>query len=232
MNSFKVKGDILLRDYLDLDLLEKSIETIKKFIISKKRTAYYHGSKKSRISTLCPNMSIHGDKYVYLTTKREVALIYTVNAIESYFEKKGLEKPEKFHPWYSYGFSKGKLQIDEYYPNAFKETYKGKFGYLYLCSEPKQDISNKTNIFCAVTTKEDISVIEEIYIDDLYKEFLELESKGVIEIRRYKNWTRKQIHDIENSIKGTIEHFDLYNKPEYHYTLFLKEKFPKLFIDN
>ena len=159
------------------------------------------------------------------------ALIYTVNAIESYFEDNNLPKPDKFHPWYSYGFSNGKMQIDEYYLNAFEETYKGKSGYLYLCSDPKDDISNKTNIFCAVTTKEDVDVYEEIYIEDIYKEFLDLESKGIIEIRRYENWNNKQLLEIQNSIKGTIEHFDLYNKPDYHYTLFLKDKFPDLFSD-
>ncbi len=229
ISSFIIKDDLRLSEYIDLGLMEKSIKTIKNMILSKKKTTYYHGSKTSGIKTLYPNLSIHGEKYVYLTTKREVALIYTVNAIEAFYQKNNLEKPDKFHPWYSYGFNKGLLQIDEYYKHAFEDTYKGKSGYLYKCSEPTNGISNKTNIFCAVTTKEDIEIQDEIYIDDIYIELLKLESKGLIEIRRYEDWTEEQISEIEKSIKGTINHFDLYNKPEDHYTIFLKSKFPKLF---
>ena len=229
ISTFKIKGDLVLSEYMDLDLLEESIKFIKYMILSKNKTTYYHGSKTSGIKTLYPNMSIHGEKYVYLTTEREVALIYTVNAIESFYEKRNLEKPNKFHPWYSYGFSKGKLQIVEYYKNAFEDTYKGKSGYLYKCSEPVNDISNKTNVFCAVTTKEDIEVLDEMYIDDIFIELLKLESEGFIEIRRYEDWTVKQISEIEKSIKDTINHFDLHNKPNNHYTIFLRNKFPKLF---
>ncbi|KFZ26532.1 MAG: hypothetical protein KQ78_01235 [Candidatus Izimaplasma bacterium HR2] len=229
ISTFKYKGDLVLSEYMDVGLLEESIKCIKHMILSKNKTTYYHGSKTLGIRTLYPNMSIHGEKYVYLTTKREVALIYMVNAIESFYEIRNFEKPGKFHPWYSYGFNNGKLQIDEYYKNAFEDTYKGKSGYLYKCAEPMSDISNKTNIFCAVTTKEEIDVLDEIYIDDIYHELLKFESQGLIEIRRYEDWTENNIIEIEKSILGTIEHFDLNNKPYDHYTIFLKSKFPKLF---
>ena len=72
---------------------------------------YYHGSKTSGIKKLIPSKSLHNDDYVYLTTNKAVALIYTVNAIESFFEENGLIKPDKFQPWYSYGFNKESIPI-------------------------------------------------------------------------------------------------------------------------
>jgi len=229
LNSFQVDGKVKLSSYLDMLLLKKCIFQIENNIKAQLSTLYYHGSKTSGITKLYPNMSIHGDKYVYLTTKREVALIYTINAIESFYETNSLEKPEKFHPWYSYGFNKGKLQIDEYYENAFEETYKGKSGYLYVCKEPDKNITNQTNIFCAVTTKEIVDIIEEVYIEDIYSELIRLESAGIILIRRFTDMTEKQIDHLNISIKGSIKHFDLHNKPDNNYTIFLRSKFPDLF---
>jgi len=227
--SFKIEEEICLSEHLDMDLMRKSIKRIKAIVQSQRATIYYHGSKTPGIQTLYPNLSIHGEKYVYLTTKKEVALMYTVNAIESFFEKHNLVKPNQFHPWFPYGFKHGILQINEYYPNAFEETYKGKSGYLYTCSEPLHDISNQTNIFCAITTKEKIEVLKETFIEDIYAELLELESKGLIMIKRYKDWTDKQLKGIEQSILDEIERLDLLNQPDHHYTIFLRHKFPNLF---
>jgi hypothetical protein len=139
---------------------------------------YFHGSKFMEIKTLIPDISLHGDKYVYLTTSLEVALIYTVNAIESYYEENHLVKSEKFQPWFSYGFNKEKIPvIEEYYPNATKETYSNKPGYIYICEELK-NISNPTNIFNAVVTKEEVNIKDVIYVEDVYKKVLDLEKQG------------------------------------------------------
>lgn len=80
---------------------------------------YYNGSKTSGIRKLIPNYSLHGQKYVYLATRFEVALIYTANAIESFYDGNDFDKPDKFQPWYSYGFNKDKVPvIEEYYSAA------------------------------------------------------------------------------------------------------------------
>lgn len=71
----------------------------------------YHGSKTCDIKTFIPNYSIHNEAYVFLTTSFEVAIIYTANAIESYYEEKSLIKLDKFQPWYSYGFNKEKVVV-------------------------------------------------------------------------------------------------------------------------
>lgn len=69
------------------------------------RATYYHESKTCGITKFIPDYSLHGQKYVYLTTSFEIALIYTANAIESFYDENNFDKPDKFQPWHSYGFS-------------------------------------------------------------------------------------------------------------------------------
>ena len=228
LHSFSYQEPIKLEDHMNIKRIQESLDAIKDLIILNKNISYYHGSRQEGLTILEPNMSIHEKEYVYLTTKKEVALIYTVNAIESYFESNNLQKPEQFHPWYSYGFDQGVLQIEEYYENAFKETYKGKKGIIYTCVEPVT-YNNLTNIFCAITTIEHVKVLEEIHIDDVYEEFLRLEKRGQIKIRYYEELSDELKKNRIEGIKKSIEHFDLLNKPNHHYSIFLKAKFPDLF---
>ncbi len=43
---------------------------------------YYHASNVANIKELIPGVSMHGKPFVYLTTKRENALVYLSNAVE------------------------------------------------------------------------------------------------------------------------------------------------------
>lgn len=189
----------------------------------------FHGSKTSGIKTLKPSFSMHGREYVYLTTNKAVALIYTVNAIEVFHEVNHLVKPEKFHAWYSYGFDKDKhLVIDEYYPNATEETYSGRSGYIYVCEDSDKYI-NPTNIYCAKVTENDVNVIDEIVIEDIYQEMLKLEKAGELKIRRYHEASEDFLKHIESMIKEDIIKFKFTKNTDHHYALFLQAKFPHLF---
>lgn len=190
---------------------------------------YFHGSKVSGIKELKPNLSSHDDSYVYLTTNRSVALIYTVNAIERFYEINNLDKPSEFQPWYSYGFDKDKnLVIEEYYENAFVDTYKGKSGYIYTCKEPKE-YNNPTNIFCAITTKENVEVLHEEYIEDVYEELNRLIEIKEIKLIGYHQRTQKSLEYIDKMILEDIKKYDLINNPDSNYSVFLRAKFPHLF---
>lgn len=191
----------------------------------------YHGSKTGNIKILKPNYSIHGKKYVYLSTLRSVALIYTSNAIERYFEVNCIKKPASFHNWYSYGFEDEKPYLSEYYPNAIKETYSGVSGYIYKCREP-EDIKNPTHIFCARVSASEVMVDSVEFIEDVYLEFLNLEKEGLIEIRRFEMNTNKMNDFVRNMIKEEIDKDDLLNKNDNNYTIFLKAKFPQFFKQN
>ncbi len=190
---------------------------------------YYHGSKTKNIEILKPSMSIHGDDYVYLTTSKAVALIYTVNAIEVYFKQNYLECNQKFQPWYSYGFDENQIPvIEEYYPNATYETYHNQSGYIYICEKPKT-YSNPTNIHNAIVTKEHVKIIDSIFIPDIYDEILKLEKDGVIKIKRYENMTDSYLSHIYNMIRTDIDKYQLIENPNHNYTIFLKAKLPFLF---
>ncbi|MDD3122340.1 MAG: hypothetical protein PHC62_02365 [Candidatus Izemoplasmatales bacterium] len=190
---------------------------------------YYHGSKVQGIKTLYPNLSLHNEKYVYLTTNKAVALIYTVNAIESFYEANNLKKPSNFQPWYSYGFDKELVPvIEEYYPDATIETYSGKSGYIYVCKQPK-NYENPTNIHCAIVTKEEVYTLEEYYIKDVYKEILEMEKLGLIKIKRYEFNCESYLNNIYSMIKDDIEKNSLNTDLESNYSIFLRAKFPSLF---
>lgn len=190
---------------------------------------YYHGSKRGNIKVLKPNYSMHGEKYVYLTTNKAVALIYTVNAIEKFYEDNNLVKPSEFQPWYSYGFNKDKLpRLEEYYPDAIKETYSKKSGYIYVCKKPLK-LENPTNIYCAYVTKENVEILEVIFVEDVYQELLEYEKLGLLEIKMYKDNTEKFQNMIEGYIRDDIIKYKLLENPSNSYTIFLKSKFPHLF---
>lgn len=192
-------------------------------------TMYYHGSKTTGIKIIKPNLSIHGKEYTYLTTSKVVALIYTVNAIESFYEDNNITKPSSFQPWYSYGFNKNLIPvIDEYYPNATYETYSNKSGYIYICKEPTE-YTNETNIHCAITTPEEIVVIKEIYIPNVYEKLLEYEKEGLLKIRKYEETSKEYLDKIYSYITDDIKKYKLLEESSSNYSIFVRTKFPFLF---
>jgi hypothetical protein len=190
---------------------------------------YYHGSKTGGIRTLIPTQSLHGRDYVYLTSDRNVALIYTVDAIESFYEAHGLLKPPSFHPWYSYGFDGNHaLFLDEYYPDATRETYAGKSGYIYRCDKPKESC-NPTGIFCVLCSEQAVETLDECYVDDVYEELLKLERAGAIRIHRFEDMGKESLEFIYDLIRQDILNYGLRDKSENDYAVFLHAKFPFLF---
>lgn len=63
---------------------------------------YYHASNVANIKELIPGVSMHGKPFVYLTTKRENALVYLSNAVEKYCKEIGFENSGKYYKWCSY----------------------------------------------------------------------------------------------------------------------------------
>ena len=93
---------------------------------------YYHASPIGGITQLEPRISNHGIPLVYFSRKRENVLVYLSNAIEKYCRETGFRYDGIYQKWGPYGFNKdGRLQLEEYYPNALGSTYKGVSGYIY-----------------------------------------------------------------------------------------------------
>ena len=94
--------------------------------------------------------------------------------------------------WGPYGFNRdGKLYVEEYYPNAFIDTYKNVSGYIYRV-KCVIDSGFETNIPNAVTSKDAVKVFDVEYIEDAYEEILKAEKEGLIKIVRFEEMTDKR----------------------------------------
>lgn len=188
---------------------------------------YYHASQIADIEVLEPRISNHNTPLIYFSTKRENVLVYLSNAIEKHCKETGFTHDGKWHKWASYGFeSDGTLRIDEYYPNAIEDTYKGVSGYIYY-TDTVCETEENININNVVITSKPVSVSGFEFVEDAYSEILKTFEKGLIKIRRYEDMSDKILSWIENTIKN--EYKEAKNKPDYRY--FLEAKFSFLNFD-
>ena len=92
----------------------------------------YHASPKEGIEILEPRISKQGEARVCFSEKRENTLLYLSNAIEKFCREKGISYSGSWQSWGPYGFtSEHKFQLQEYYPDAIRETYEGESAYIY-----------------------------------------------------------------------------------------------------
>lgn len=188
------------------------------------KTKFYHGSPVRDIKIIQPHRSNHGESWVYLSTKRENTVVYLSNAIEKFHKENHLKNEGSFYKWASYGFNKeGILVLEEYYPNATEETYKGVEGFIY-CAEDVEDYSLQKDIPFAAVSSKPIKVTSFEYIPDAYEELLRLEKNGEIIISRYEETSSKKKEWIEKVIREDFMNFG--DRPDY--IAFLKGKFPFL----
>ncbi len=182
---------------------------------------YFHASQNGGIKVLMPRISNHGKPLIYFSEKRENVLVYLSNAIEKCCKEKGFVHHGHWHKWASYGFdSDGILVLDEYYPNAIYDTYKGVSAYIYTVDDITVN-EDSINISNAVTTCVPAVVTGVEFVEDAYSEILEAAEKGLIRIRKYEDMSDKMLSWIENTIKN--EYSQAENKADYRF--FLEEKF-------
>lgn len=182
---------------------------------------YYHASQIGNIKVLEPRISNHNIPLIYFSTKRENVLVYLSNAIEKYCKETNFSHNGKWHKWATYGFeSDGTLRIDEYYPDALSDTYKGVSGYIY-CADEIYISNDNINIDNAATSSVPVAVSGFEYIEDAYLEIIKASEKGLIKIRKYEDMSEKMLSWIENTIKN--EYKNAQNELDYRY--FLKAKF-------
>ena len=87
---------------------------------------YYHASNIKDLKVLKPHISSHGISWVYFSTKKENVLVYLSNAVEKHINEKYGRPLKEYVKWASYGINaSGLVRIEEYYPNATEETFRG-----------------------------------------------------------------------------------------------------------
>ncbi len=182
---------------------------------------YYHASQVANIKVLEPRISNHNIPLVYFSTKRENVLLYLSNAIEKYCKETRFRYKGNWKKWGPYGFEvDGTLRLEEYYPNALEETYKGVSGYIYYTEKipnPQENIQ----ISNAITTSECVAVEGCEYIPDAYEAIMEAAKQGLIKLQRYEEMSEQKLAWIIRTIKQEYE--EAGEHPEYRH--FLKNKF-------
>lgn len=154
--------------------------------------AYYHCSPTSGLTVLQPRKPESFDKpaRVYMTTLLPMALMYGVRNYE-----------------YTYGYTKeGQIYLDEYFPNALEELYRGKPASLYLCDPESVETTRIPNE--AVSDKA-VPVLEEIAILDVCEALLEQQRLGALVIHRYGELSTKMLDWIRRAEADTIREKNL-----------------------
>ena len=183
---------------------------------------YYHASQISDIKILEPRISNHGQPLIYFSLKRENVLVYLSNAIEKFCKETGFVNNGIWTKWGSYGFEKsGILVLEEYYPNALSETYKGVSGYIYYAENLELN-KNNIGINNVVTTSKPVMINGFEVISDAYMEIVKAAAKGEIKLLKYEDHSADKLNWIKNTI------FNEYNNPDIKsdYKYFIENKFP------
>lgn len=183
---------------------------------------YFHASPIKGLELLKPQISNHGIPLVYFSKKRENVLVYLSNAVEKYCKETGFVHTGKWTKWGPYGFNNDSTQrIEEYYPNALFDTYKGVSGYIYSV-DTITDSHFQLQIPDAASSSDPIPVKYCEFVPDAYDAILAAEEKGLISIRRYEDMTTAQLEWNEKTIREEYE--KAVNQPEYRH--FIEGKFP------
>lgn len=146
---------------------------------------FFHASQTKNIKNLKPNISNHNIPLIYFSDKRENVLVYLSNAIEKFCKEKHFKFEGFWHKWGPYGFDKdGRLCLEEYYPNALKETYSGVKGYIYSCDSISTYKELNIQIPNAYISDRPTKVEHCEYVSDAYYEIIKAEQEGLITICR------------------------------------------------
>lgn len=189
---------------------------------------FYHASSIKGIVTLQPRISNHHIPLLYFSTKRENVLVYLSNAVEKFCRENGFSYSGVWQKWGPYGFDTDGIQrLEEYYPHALVDTYKGVSGYIYS-ADHVEDSGFQTQIPYAVTSEKPVTVLQCEYIPDAYEAILDAEKRGLIRITRYEALSREMHEWNKKTIRE--EYKNAFDHPEYRF--FLKGKFGEILKSN
>ncbi|MEG0895461.1 MAG: hypothetical protein RSE93_07065 [Oscillospiraceae bacterium] len=149
-------------------------------------------------------------------------MVYLSNAVEKYCKETNFNHKGIYRKWASYGFVNGILKLDEYYPNALIDTYKGVSGYIYYVADNKL-CEAQSDIPFAYTSKHSIKTENCEFIQDAYEEILKAENEGKIIIQRYEENSAEKLKWIKEII--IEDYVNAVDSLDYRY--FLKAKFPE-----
>ncbi len=189
---------------------------------------YYHGSKTNDLKVLEPRVSNHGIARVYFSQKRENILVYLSNAIEKYCKETGFPDQDHYTTWASYSFTKeGILRLEEYYPNATYDVYKGESGYIYSVKDVP-NVEKQSDIPFAYHTTSSVEIDDCEFVPDAYEAIMQAVDEGKIVLQTYDEFIKVKEDWLNKIIKREYEKDDI--SPDYKY--FLEAKFSNIIEKN
>lgn len=173
----------------------------------------YHGSNIPNIKKLEPQFASE-KKCVFLTHSKALATIYSYNP---------LTRPNGF---FTYWWSKdGKLYYDEYFENQLTEIYAKKRGFVYECEGNLPQHEAMPWIYLSEQAVKPTRCFE---IPDLLEALLEYEQQGLLTIRRYGEFSDKQLAMWEKIVKNSLLKTDLNTTIGKEYYDYVKKHFPNI----
>ena len=130
----------------------------------------YHVSPESGLKTIQPHTSTHKKAYVYAVENMVTGLLFGVKMDDFDFI---ISTDESGVPC-----------VYECYPDAFRKVYQGKFCSVYTVDDSGFQ-RGMTSWSPELVCEKEVEVINELVIDDLYKQLLEEEQNGHLNIFRY-----------------------------------------------
>jgi len=181
----------------------------------------FHASQTPNLKMLTPHVSNHGKALVYFSEKSEYTLVYLSNAVEKCCREAGIDFQGTYHTWASYGFAEnGLLCLDEYYPDATRDTYQGQSGYIYTvrkndCCKAFDGIPH-TFVSAAA-----VEVLSYTFVPDAYEALEAAKACGKVILNRYEDNSREKLAWIRQGIER--EYAEAKDDPAYRF--FLESKF-------
>ena len=168
----------------------------------------YHASPIGGLTELRPHISNHGIPLLYFSQKRENTFVYLSNAVEKYCRETGFAYNGPWKKWGPYGFTDdGRQRLEEYYPNALEETYRGVSGYIYTVEKVIRR-GHPVPIPDTVTSRGAVEATGCEFIPDAWEAILQAEQEGLLVLRR---------RTVREEYRQAEDH------PEYQH--FLRDKF-------
>ena len=184
---------------------------------------YFHASQTPGLTVLEPRVSNHGTPLIYASCKRENVLVYLSNAVEKHCREVGFAHSGPWRKWASYGFEKGKLVLEEYWPDATYETYAGVGGYIYTV---EGDFTPQGEIPDAFTSTVPARVVACEWVPDAYLALQEAQEAGKIRLKSYAENSEKTLRWLAKTIRQ--EYDTSGNAPDYR--RFLLDNFTEFCI--
>jgi len=123
---------------------------------------------------------------IFFSNKLAIALLYSINPIRSYIQKKKLTgRANAFSNYFKYNKKENKVVVCEYYDGMLEEVYNER-SFIYVINENNLNEDNETTSFEFYEPKK---YDEKIIIPNVLNELIKYEKANIIKIIRFNELT-------------------------------------------